>query len=90
MPIDTIKSAAPNIAQDTLEPLTLRRATPADAPALALTGAATFFEAFTWMLPGPDILAHTLKHHTADAYAHYLADPRTRITLAVTGPARRL
>ncbi len=73
--------------QDTIETLTLRRATPADAPALALTGAATFFEAFTWMLPGPDILAHTLKHHTADAYAHYLADPSTRVTLAVTGPA---
>jgi len=72
---------------DAIETITLRRATPADAPALALLGAATFLEAFTWMLPGPDILAHTLNHHTAAAYAKYLADPNTRITLAVTGPA---
>lgn len=85
MSIDAIKSCAPNPAPDTPETVTLRRATLADAPALALTGAATFLEAFTWMLPGADILAHTLKHHTADAYAHYLADPNTRITLAVTG-----
>ncbi len=87
MSIDPIKSPAQNTAQDVLETITLRRATPADAPALALTGAATFFEAFTWMLPGADILAHTLKHHTADAYAKYLADPSTRVTLAITGPA---
>jgi ribosomal protein S18 acetylase RimI-like enzyme len=85
MPIDAIKSSAPNPAQDTPETLTLRPATLADAPALALTGAATFLEAFTWMLPGADILAHTLKNHTADAYTHYLADPKTRITVAVTG-----
>jgi ribosomal protein S18 acetylase RimI-like enzyme len=87
MSIDPIKSPTQNTAQDIIETITLRRATPADAPALALTGAATFFEAFTWMLPGADILAHTLKHHTADAYAHYLADPNTRVTLAITGPA---
>jgi ribosomal protein S18 acetylase RimI-like enzyme len=87
MSIDPIKSSSPNTAQDIIETITLRRATLADAPALALTGAATFFEAFTWMLPGADILAHTLKHHTADAYAKYLADPRTRVTLAITGPA---
>ena len=85
MTIDLIKSTASNPAQDALETVTLRPATLADAPALALTGAATFLEAFTWMLPGADILAHTLKNHTADAYAHYLADPNTRITLAVTG-----
>jgi GNAT superfamily N-acetyltransferase len=87
MSIDAIKSAAQNPAPDVIETITLRRATPADAPALALVGAATFLEAFTWMLPGADILTHTLKHHTADAYAHYMADPNTRVTLAVTGPA---
>ncbi len=87
MSIDAIKSCAPNPPQDIIETLTLRRATPADAPALALTGAATFLEAFTWMLPGPDIVAHCLKHHTADAYAHYMDDPRTLVTVAVTGPA---
>jgi ribosomal protein S18 acetylase RimI-like enzyme len=77
----------PTQIPDAPETITLRRATPADAPALALLGAATFLEAFTWMLPGPDILAHTLNHHTAAAYAKYMADPNTRITLAVTGPA---
>ena len=87
MSIDAIKSCAPNPAQDTIETVTLRHATLADAPALALTGAATFLEAFTWMLPGADIVAHALKNHTADAYAHYLAHPDTRITVAVTGPA---
>ena len=87
MSIDAIKSCAPNLAPDTPETVTLRHATVADAPALALTGAATFLEAFTWMLPGADINAHALKNHTADAYTHYLADPNTRITVAVTGPA---
>jgi GNAT superfamily N-acetyltransferase len=85
MSIDVIKSSVPNPAPDHLEHVTLRHATLADAPALALTGAATFLEAFTWMLPGSDILAHALKNHTAEAYAHYLADPKTRATIAVTG-----
>ncbi len=84
-------SPAPTPAQhppsEVTETITLRPATAADAAALALTGAATFLEAFTWMLPGPDILAHTLQHHTAEVYAHYLAQPKARITLAVTGPA---
>jgi GNAT superfamily N-acetyltransferase len=68
-----------------VEPLTLRPATLADAPALALVGAATFLEAYTWMLPGPDILAFCAEHQTAAAYAKYLAQPTTRITLALTG-----
>lgn len=78
MSVDRIK--------DPLETVTLRPATLADAPALALVGAATFLEAFTWMLPGPDILAHAAKNHSADAYRDYLARPDTRITLALTGP----
>jgi ribosomal protein S18 acetylase RimI-like enzyme len=68
-----------------VEPLTLRAATLADAPALALVGAATFLEAYTWMLPGPDILAFCAEHQTPAAYAKYLAQPTTRITLALTG-----
>jgi ribosomal protein S18 acetylase RimI-like enzyme len=66
------------------EPVRLRSATIDDAPALALVGAATFLEAFTWMLPGADIIAHCAKNHTADAYRAALAHPRTRITLAET------
>ena len=72
--------------KDPLETITLRPATAADAPALALVGAATFLEAFTWMLPGSDILAHAAKNHTPGAYHAYLAKPDTRITLALTGP----
>ncbi len=64
------------------EGVRLRHALPEDAAALALLGAATFLEAFTWMLPGADILAHCTKNHTAEAYAAYLAHPDTRITLA--------
>jgi ribosomal protein S18 acetylase RimI-like enzyme len=78
MSVDRIK--------DPIETVTLRTATVADAPALALVGAATFLEAFTWMLPGADILAHAAKNHNADAYRDYLAKPDTRITLALTGP----
>ena len=63
------------------EAVTLRRATAADAEALALVGAATFLEAFTWMLPGADILAHCARHHTPEAYRAYFMHPDTRITL---------
>lgn len=68
------------------EAVTLRHASAEDAEALALVGAATFLEAFTWMLPGADIVAHCAKNHTAEAYRHYLAAPDTRITLAVAVP----
>ena len=83
MTVDLIKEPT----KDILETVTLRRATIADAPALALVGGATFLEAFTWMLPGPDIIAHTAKHHNPAAYEHYFADPNTRITLAISSPA---
>lgn len=70
---------------DAPEPVRLRRALPADAAALALLGGATFLEAFTWMLPGADIVDFCARHHTAESYASYLGKPDTRITLAVTG-----
>ena len=70
--------------EPTLEPVTLRRATADDTDALALVGAATFLEAFTWMLPGVDIIAHCAKNHTADSYRAALTNPNTRITLAET------
>lgn len=73
--------------EPTIEPVKLRRAIANDAPALALVGAATFLEAFTWMLPGADIIAHCAKNHTADAYRAALAEPHTRITLAETIPS---
>jgi ribosomal protein S18 acetylase RimI-like enzyme len=75
----------PSSEQPAVETVTLRPATAADADALALVGAATFLEAFTWMLPGADILAHCMKNHTAASYAAYLSKPDTRITLALSG-----
>ncbi len=81
--------SAPNAAASPAvhgEAVRLRTATEADAPALALVGAATFLEAFTWMLPGADIVAHCAKHHTAEAYQKYFAHPDTRITLAEAVP----
>ena len=68
------------------EAVTLRAATAADAPALALVGAATFLEAFTWMLPGADIIAHAGRNHQAEVYARYLAHPDSRIALAEVVP----
>ena len=73
-------------ARPSSEAVTLRPATKADAEALALVGAATFLEAFTWMLPGSDIIAHAARHHTAAAYRAYFAHPDTRITLAEAAP----
>ncbi|HXS14095.1 MAG TPA: hypothetical protein VN734_15450, partial [Acidobacteriaceae bacterium] len=52
--------------EPTIEPVRLRHATLEDAPALALVGSATFLEAFTWMLPGADIIVHCAKNHTAE------------------------
>lgn len=69
--------------EPTREAVKLRRATSEDADALALVGAATFLEAFTWMLPGADILAHCTKNHSAESYRAALAKPNTRITLAI-------
>lgn len=91
MPVDEIKDEMRDarretaVSADAVETVTLRRATSADAPALALVGAATFLEAFTWMLPGADIVAHAAKNHTPAAYAEYFSKPDTRITLAVAG-----
>src|SRR5471030_2820431 len=84
MPADAKPSYIPPPLPE-VEPLTLRAATPADAPALALVGAATFLEAYTWMLPGADILAFCAQHQTPAAYAKYLAQPTSRIDPAITG-----
>jgi hypothetical protein len=68
-----------------IETVILRRATAKDAAMLGVVGSATFLEAFTWALPGADIVAFCTKNHTTEAYASYLAKLDTRITLAVTG-----
>jgi len=57
---------------------TLRRAGPGDENALALVGASTFLDAFIHDIPGPDLIAHCARQHSAEAYAGFLAegDPR--------------
>ncbi|WP_341350590.1 GNAT family N-acetyltransferase [Sphingomonas jatrophae] len=62
----------------------IRRAGVEDAPALALVGAATFLEGFATLIPGADIVAHTARNHSADAYRAYLAQPVGRAWLAET------
>jgi ribosomal protein S18 acetylase RimI-like enzyme len=72
-------------APPAVEPVTLRVATAADAAMLGVVGSATFLEAFTWALPGADIVDFCTKYHTTEQYAKYLAKADTWITLAVTG-----
>ncbi len=63
-----------------------RQCTLADAPRLALIGAATFLEAYAGWIPGDSILEHCRKNHTEAAYAGYLAQPQTRAWLAEAAP----
>lgn len=60
----------------------IRRASPADAAALALVGAATFLETFAGLLDGRAIVDHCARHHAPDAYAAYLADPACSLDIA--------
>jgi ribosomal protein S18 acetylase RimI-like enzyme len=76
MPVDPI---APS-------PITLRPCTPSDADLLALVAAATFLDTFAGIHPGDAILEHCRRHHTPEAYAHYLALPTTRAWFAETAP----
>ena len=55
--------------------ITVRQAVPADAPMLALVGAATFLDGFADLLPGDAMVAHVAAHHTAEVFARYLASP---------------
>ncbi|HEY4356495.1 MAG TPA: N-acetyltransferase [Acidobacteriaceae bacterium] len=72
------------LTENSTEFVRLRRATPADAIAMGLIGSAAFLEAFTWLLPGQDILDFCTRSHNAEFYAKYLALPDTNITLAET------
>lgn len=53
----------------------VRAAQEADAPRLALLGAATFLESYAHLLPVADILGHTARQHEPGVYARWLADP---------------
>lgn len=51
----------------------VRLATPGDARALALVGAATFLESFAGVIDGDAIVAHCDKQHSVATYERYLA-----------------
>lgn len=67
---------------------TLREAQGADAPALALVGAATFLESFAGILQADAIIAHCAGHHRTEAYAALLdGGARAWLVEAATGGA---
>lgn len=71
-----------------MKPLTfsLRRCGTGDKHKLALVGGASFLEAYADVLDGEDIVAHCRKHHSPEAYAHYLAQPAARLYTAEITP----
>lgn len=60
----------------------LRRASPEDAPAVALVAGATFLATFAGILDGTDIVAHVLKNSSAAKFAAWSDDPDSLVTLA--------
>ncbi len=67
--------------------MTIRRATEADAEALALVGSATFLESYALSLPGPDLVRHCARAHAREVYEAWLNDPNCAIWVAVAGEA---
>ena len=65
--------------------MTLRRATPADAAALAELGAATFTESFGHLYVPGDLRAFLAENHSRAAYDRVLADPSCALWLAEEG-----
>lgn len=60
----------------------LRRATGADAPAVALVAAASFLESFAGVLPGGDIVAHCARNSSIEKFAGWAADDTCVVTIA--------
>lgn len=66
----------------------LRECTAADAPALALIGAATLLEAFAGLVPGDALLGHCANYHYPAAYVKYFERPQTHLWIAEVAPGR--
>ncbi len=60
----------------------LRRASPVDAAALSLIAGASFLETFAGVLDGPDIVAHCAANSSPAAFAKWLADPHSAVSIA--------
>lgn len=67
-------------------PPVTRPADAADAPALALVGAATFLETFAGVLDGGAIVAHCAREHATERYAAWLRERTTGLWLATVPP----
>jgi GNAT superfamily N-acetyltransferase len=67
--------------------IVVRRATPGDAAALALVGAAAFLESYAHMIGSADMIAHIGRHYGADAFAAFLANPDCALWIAELGEA---
>ena len=59
--------------------LVLRRASEADAGAIALAGAATFLETYAGILDGFDIVAHCEREHSPARYLRWLQSATARV-----------
>ncbi|MEQ1883575.1 MAG: GNAT family N-acetyltransferase [Bryobacteraceae bacterium] len=68
-------------------PFLLRECGPEDGDALALLGAATFLETYAGVLPKDAILAHCRKHHYADRYREWMAEPDVHIAIVEVNDA---
>ncbi|MES1995617.1 MAG: GNAT family N-acetyltransferase [Pseudomonadota bacterium] len=64
----------------------VRQAGVADADLLSLVANATFLDTYAPSLEGADLLAHCLKNNRAEAFAIWLADPATIVTVAEIEP----
>ena len=60
----------------------LRRASSADASAVAMVAQASFLETFAGVLAGADIVAHCAKNSSPAAFARWADDPRAVVSLA--------
>ncbi len=60
----------------------LRRASPEDAPAVALVAGASFLSTFAGILDGADIVEHVGRNSSAAKFAAWSANPDSIVTLA--------
>jgi ribosomal protein S18 acetylase RimI-like enzyme len=63
----------------------VRRAIADDADALSLVAAATFLESYAHMIRAADMLKHVGRHHIADTYRAFAADPACGLWIAELG-----
>lgn len=67
-----------------MTPIAWRKAGAEDAEALAYLGAATFLSTFAFDHPGKPMIEHLKQYHSAEYYAHRLANPAIEIVIGET------